>query len=446
MEEGCEGYEPLQECHAQNLIKKAIEDVEQLVKASSLTRDSSAGAIAEFDFNEVEIGPLLGAGGFARVHEVWGFHPNSRKEVTAEAQAARDFFVQHATRESGECRFAIKHLKRNLVYQPEKFASGVMDLAMEAHLMSALDHPNIVKVRGVAAAGLGALVDGQFDEYFIIVDKLNETLDDRIGAWKKRQKRLNRRRPFIKRAQKNSIKRKQLLLEQLGVGLEIASAVEYLHGKGVIHRDIKASNCGFDAHGDCKLFDFGLAAEIITGFDGEPCLLYENVGSKMYMAPEVANGDGYDVKADVYSYAMTLYEILTLARPWSKFNTDRKKNVEDIILSVDEELYESPSVCSSWPVAIQGILKRAWSQNSSERPSMAEFCHVLRIEIGMLQEDIDPSAPTKKPCARRRSSFSGYLSSLNELVLAELGALSPKDSANTCATTAMSSGNYIHDF
>ena len=94
------------------------------------------------------------------------------------------------------------------MYNPEKFASGVVDLAMEAHMLAALDHPNILQIRGVASSGPRGLLEGCFDDYFLIIDKLSETLEDRICTWVKRMKRLNRRCLFGK--DKREAKRKQL--------------------------------------------------------------------------------------------------------------------------------------------------------------------------------------------------------------------------------------------
>ena len=69
---------------------------------------------------------------------------------------------------------------------------------------------------------------------------------------------------------------------------------------GIIHRDIKPANVGF-INGEVKLFDFGLAAEIRQDDDGLPCPLKENVGSRMFKAPEVEENKDYDFAADVYS-------------------------------------------------------------------------------------------------------------------------------------------------
>lgn len=438
-------HEPLKDPRVRLLIMRAIDEVQRLVGASSLTRDSSGAnlALAEFDLDEIQFGPMLGSGGFADVYEISGFRPHSSKEYAPDVQAARDFLIEHARSQStGECRFALKHLRRSLVYDPEKLAREAVDLAMEAHVMAALDHENILKIRGVAAAGLNGLVGGRFDEYFsvdeyfIIVDKLSETLEERIDTWKnqlKRLKCLSRLRPFGRT--KRDAKRKKLLLEQLQVAYEVSTAISYLHSKGVVHRDIKTSNIGFDARGVCKLFDFGLSTEIRSGDDGLPCQLSESVGSPNYMAPEVAKCEAYDSKADVYSYAKTLYEILSLSLPWEK-KPNKKKTCE--ILSLDDE---APSISSSWPVAIQVMLERAWSPKSSERPPMSEICDILCLEIEKLQVG-DSSGPIKKPAACRRSSLSTYLASLNEFMAGREGL--PEQSVNTDTTRGTASTSHHH--
>lgn len=422
----------LQNTRAQLLINRAVNDVQRLIKESSLTKTETSGALAEFYVDEIDIGCLLGTGGFARVHEVSGFHPrtSSKEFSTRESQAAREFFVKHAIREStGECRFAVKHLRQTLVYNPEKFASGVVDLAMEAHMLAALDHPNVLKIRGVASSGPRGILEGSFDDYFLIIDKLSETLEDRICTWAKRMKRLNRRR--LCGNDKREVKRKQVLLEQLQVAHEISCALEYVHSMGIVHRDIKPSNIGF-INGEVKLFDFGLAAEIRQDDDGLPCPLKENVGSRMFKAPEVEDSKDYDFAADVYSYAITFYEILSLTRPSEKSQAVKKNNnkKEELVSIVEEDT--PPTVSPSWPVAIQVMLNRAWSPTSSDRPSMSEIREILYSEIQNLQ-GLDPSDPIKKhPAARRRSSVSSYLASLVELKAELEGKNSHKTHTTRC--------------
>lgn len=304
-------------------------------------------------------------------------------------------------------------------------------------MLAALDHPNILKIRGIASAGPKGILEGRFDDYFLIMDKLDMTLDERISTWTKRMKRLNKRRLCGKA--KREAKRKQLLLEQLQVAYEIATAVEYVHSMNIVHRDIKPSNVGF-IHGEVKLFDFGLATEIRLDDDGVPRPLSGNVGSSKYKAPEVDNREGYSFTVDVYSFAITLYEILSLSRP-SETSKPVKQNAREN-LPTAEDTPTPPSVCSSWPIVIQAMLNRAWSPTSSERPTMTEIRDILYAEVQDLQ-GLDPSDPIKKPVARRRSSISSYLASLNEFKADFEGSY--EDSAKTHTTRCTHSVSCHHD-
>ena len=93
-------------------------------------------------------------------------------------------------------RYAIKYLRQGLVRNPEKFAKAAMDLSCEAEMMMCLEHPHIVKLRGFCAGGPGAFKTGEHTAYFLIVDRLVETLEDRIWGWRrawKNQRRIRAR-------------------------------------------------------------------------------------------------------------------------------------------------------------------------------------------------------------------------------------------------------------
>jgi eukaryotic-like serine/threonine-protein kinase len=90
------------------------------------------------------------------------------------------------------------------------------------------------------------------------------------------------------------------------VGLQVAEALDYAHQHGVVHRDIKPSNLLLDAHGMVWVADFGLAK---IASDSDLTRTGDIVGTIRYMAPERFEGR-CDVRADIYSLGLTLYELL----------------------------------------------------------------------------------------------------------------------------------------
>ena len=98
------------------------------------------------------------------------------------------------------------------------------------------------------------------------------------------------------------------------VGVQVAEALAYAHGQGILHRDIKPSNLLLDAKGTVWVTDFGLAKA--EGGDG---LTHTGdiVGTLRYMAPERFDGWS-DPRSDVYALGATLYELLTLRPPFEE--------------------------------------------------------------------------------------------------------------------------------
>jgi len=92
------------------------------------------------------------------------------------------------------------------------------------------------------------------------------------------------------------------------IGVQVAEALAYAHGQGILHRDIKPSNLLLDRDGNVWVADFGLAKAI-----GSDDLTHTGdiVGTVRYMAPERFRGEG-DARADIYALGLTLYELLAL--------------------------------------------------------------------------------------------------------------------------------------
>jgi WD40 repeat protein/serine/threonine protein kinase len=109
------------------------------------------------------------------------------------------------------------------------------------------------------------------------------------------------------------------------VGVQVAEALAYAAGQGVLHRDIKPSNLLLDDTGNVWVTDFGLAK---ADDGGNLTHTGDIVGTLRYMAPERFNGQG-DVRSDVYSLGLTLYELLALRPAFDE--ADRNKLVKRVM-------------------------------------------------------------------------------------------------------------------
>ena len=99
----------------------------------------------------------------------------------------------------------------------------------------------------------------------------------------------------------------------LDYSMQVLAALSYAHGRGVTHRDIKPANIMITTHGVIKLMDFGIAKS--TG-DMQLTRPGSTMGSVYYMSPEQVRGGTVDGRTDLYSFGVTLYEMLTGRKPF----------------------------------------------------------------------------------------------------------------------------------
>jgi len=177
---------------------------------------------------------------------------------------------------------AVKVLPDTFAADPDRLAR----FTREAQVLASLNHPNIAAIYGVEEGALILeLVEGS-------------TLTERIA-----------RGPMP-------------LDEALAIASQIAEALEYAHEKGIVHRDLKPANVKVTPEGRVKVLDFGLAKAMAgetasTDPTSSPTLTMRStqagviLGTAGYMAPEQARGKAVDKRADIWSFGVVLYELLT---------------------------------------------------------------------------------------------------------------------------------------
>jgi serine/threonine protein kinase len=165
------------------------------------------------------------------------------------------------------------------------------------------------------------------------------------------------------------------LVETANIGYDIAEALEYIHHRGIVHRDVKPANILLVRYGDddtrprAKLTDFGIAqlSDLGSGVDvGD--LPRSTAGTAAYISPEQANGDAVGPASDVYSLGLVLLECLTgeVAFPGDPVQTLVARFVSDPAIP--------ETVAKHWRDLIFAMTARA----PEERPQLREVILKLR--------------------------------------------------------------------
>jgi Tol biopolymer transport system component/predicted Ser/Thr protein kinase len=249
---------------------------------------------------------------------------------------------------------AIKILPAGFAQDPGRMAR----FEREAKLLASLNHPNIAAIYGVEERALVMeLVEGESP-------KGPMPFED---AWK--------------------------------IMMQVADALEYAHEKGIIHRDLKPANVKVTPEGVVKLLDFGLAkafsSESETSGPGNaensPTLTINAtevgviLGTAAYMAPEQAKGKRVDKRADVWSWGVMLYELLT---------GDRLFQGEHVADTLAQVLTKQPDL-SRVPTKVRRLLKDCLEKDPKDRLRyIGDAPRLLEGELPLAQT---PAAKTRWP-------------------------------------------------
>jgi hypothetical protein len=254
---------------------------------------------------------------------------------------------------------------------PEPFGNDADRMARftrEAQVLASLNHPNIAAIYGVEERALVMeLVEGR-------------TLAERIAV--------------------GAIP----VHEALPIVKQIVEALEYAHERGIVHRDLKPANIKITPDGRVKVLDFGLAKAVASDTVASdpmssPTLTIRAtqlgviMGTAAYMSPEQAMGKPVDKRADIWSFGVVLWEILTGRRLF------KGETVTDTLAAVINGPIDFGQLPSQTPAAIRGLIRRCLERDARNR---------LRDigEARIALEDRFQASETTAPAIQQRHAFA----------------------------------------
>lgn len=171
--------------------------------------------------------------------------------------------------------------------------------------------------------------------------------------------------------------------------------------------------------GDIKLFDLGLVRELSPSeADRYGNYKMSMAGTPRYMAPEVGLYHPYNLSADVYSFAMLLYEILTLTKPLKDYTYNQLKN--EIFIEGDR-----PPLSKVFNKGMRALISNGWENHPGVRPTMDEaYDEVKREYLRLAPGDVTEASVTHN---RRRSTF--VAKRVGNMTMTHLMRLSTTDSS-----------------
>jgi len=221
-------------------------------------------------------------------------------------------------------------LKVAMVNSETKDTSHVDELRREADIAARLQHPNVVDLVGVAADAECFCIAYDFCDGGSVLSLLSDT---------------------------------SRYYEYLPIALDVANGMAYLHSRDIIHRDLKPSNVLLTRDHRAKIADFGMSVAN-TGQE-----LTAETGTYRFMAPEVIRHESYSSNADVYSFGVFLWQLITRQVPFGSMTPVQAA------YAVAEG--RRPEIPLSTPRRLREIIEACWDQDSHKRPSFTYIAMAL---------------------------------------------------------------------
>ncbi|TYH78159.1 hypothetical protein ES332_D04G206100v1 [Gossypium tomentosum] len=185
----------------------------------------------------------------------------------------------------------------------------------------------------------------------------------------------------------------------LKVAIDVSKGMNYLHQNNIIHRDLKAPNLLMDENEVVKVADFGVAR-----VKAQSGVMTAETGTYRWMAPEVIEHKPYDHKADVFSFGIVLWELLTGKLPYACLTP-----LQAAVGVVQKGL--RPTIPKNTNPKLAELLERCWQLDPTLRPDFSEIIDILR-QIAMEVGDEGENHHKVDDHQRKEKSAGGFFSVL----------------------------------
>lgn len=216
------------------------------------------------------------------------------------------------------------------------------------------------------------------------------------------------------------------LHSRLQIALDVAHALEYVHSKGIVHRDVKPDNVFLDHSGCAKLMDFGISKSrdlSITQAGG-------TVGTPHYMAPEQLRGDPVSAAVDVWGFGVLLFELFTGTKAFAgdsveqAFHNILYRPVDDLLLKM-----------AGLPPGVVGMILACTAKDAAARPqSFSQIVPILKTAV----TDVPAPASPQDASPQARKLFAPLVTWVRQWLKPDKGAASPAEPAAGDATRVFS--------
>lgn len=287
------------------------------------------------------------------------------KAAAAKAKKEKEKEKKKAKKAKQPRPIAVKELNSNITDSYE----DINQFLEEIKIMASIDHPNLLKLRGVA-------IDPNTENILLVMDLMDlGSLDDVL----------------FKRKMNLTFARK------IAISTEIGYALHYLHSKepAICHRDLKPGNVLVSRKWNVKVCDFGSSRVL----DRKSATMTIK-GTPIYLAPESINSSKFSEKTDVYSFGVTLVELFGGTRAFD----DVEGSAANLMYRIAAEGLR-PTIPHDLPASLKSLLRRCMATDPDDRPNFTDILEKLAevraasadaatASLSMDDVNQDPNAPS----------------------------------------------------